>query len=442
MTTGIIGTMNTKIAMTRKTSGQFGATHLPATLITAFLLIALCTSNALAQQSTLPADQLPAPAGMALIPAGPFLMGNNNDFYDNDFDERPQHMVDLPPFFIDRYPVTNQDYKAFADATGHQPPQYWGDSGNIPDGKAQHPVTGVTYIDALTFAAWKGRRLPTEQEWEKSSRGTEGLRWPWGNVFDKNKANVGLRRTTPVGAYPEGCNAYSLCDMAGNVWEWTGTWYAPYPDAPPNRAILRFLNDKYLSVRGGSSGSDIGSARGADRGIKKPMEFGPALGFRTVLDIPGYESYRDAVQTIALARETIRTTAIDITRYEEHAESRELMEQATTDLANAGEEFRKRRFADSGITAQHSIRKAGKAHQLALTVTQDYQEKREIQTAEVLGRLEMKLKMKSQKLDSKQQALIAHAEDQLRLGRQMEAEGGWGYAQMHGYIGLSMLGKL
>jgi len=384
-------------------------------------------------------NTMPALDGMALIPAGPFLMGNNNDFYDNDFDEQPRHVVDLPPFYMDIYPVTNQDYKTFITATGHRHPQYWSNSGDTPTGKEKHPVTGINYFDATAFAAWKGQRLPTEQEWEKASRGTEGLRWPWGNVFDKTKANVGLRTTTPVGAYPEGCNAYGLCDMAGNVWEWTGTWYAPYPDAPPNRAILRFLNDQYLSVRGGSSGSDIGSARGADRGIKKPMEFGPALGFRTVMDVPGYESYRDALQTISLAREIIRTVSLDITQYEEHADSRELIAKAIEDLASAEKAFEKKRFMDSGIVAQHSISKAGKAHQLALDVRRTYQKKREAETAEVLSRLEMALKNLPEKRNPGQQALAEQAENHLRLGRQLEAEGGWGYAQMHGYIGMSML---
>ncbi len=116
MTTGTTKMMNTKTALTLNTSGRCDVTqgnsgfwHFPATLATTFLLTALCTGNALAKKAAPPADQLQPPAGMALIPAGHFLMGNNNDFYDNDFDERPQHVVDLPPFFIDIYPVTNQD---------------------------------------------------------------------------------------------------------------------------------------------------------------------------------------------------------------------------------------------------------------------------------------------------------------------------------------------
>jgi len=405
------------------------------------LATTLVITNAKAQQGISTSKRAEVPDGMALIPAGPFPMGNNNDFYDNDFDEMPRHVVSLPPFFMDVHPVTNRDYEAFVDATGHRYPQHWSDSGDIPAGKEQHPVIGVNYIDATAFAAWKGRRLPTEQEWEKAARGTGGLRWPWGNTFDDSKANVGRRTTTPVGAYPEGCNAYGLCDMAGNVWEWTTTWYAAYPGAPPNRAILRFVNDEYLSVRGGSYGSDVGSARGADRGIKKPAEAGPSLGFRTVMDVPGYEGYREALQTIGLARDTSRKAALDITEYEEHADSRALMAEAAARLSDAEEAFMEEQFVESGILAQHAISKANKARQLALDVRRAYQAEKEVGTAEILGRLETALANVPTQLDPGRQALIEQARNHLVMGRQLEAEGGWGYAQMHGYIGMGMLGR-
>jgi hypothetical protein len=230
--------------------------------------------------------------------------------------------------------------------------------------------------------------------------------------------------------------------MSGNVWEWTSTWYAPYPDAPPNRAILRFVNDTYLSVRGGSYGSDIGSARGADRGIKKPEESGPSLGFRTVMDAPGYEGYREALQTIELARDAGRAAALDISEYEEHATSRELMTEAAADLSAAEEAFEQEQFMQSGIIAQHSISKAGKAQRLALDFRRAYQAERETGTAEVLGRLEMALKNLPKIQNPGQRALVEQAENHLRLGRQLEAEGGWGYAQMHGYIGVGMLERL
>ncbi len=394
------------------------------------LLLAAAAGNA--------ADPAP-PDGMALVPAGPFPMGNNNDYYDNDFDEQPRHLVDLPPFFIDIYPVTNLRYQVFIEATGHRPPQYWPDRGTLPPGKARHPVTGVTFADATAFAVWSGARLPTEQEWEKASRGSDGLRWPWGHVFDENKANVGRRMTTPVDAFPQGCNAYGVCDISGNVWEWTSTRYAPYPGAPPNRAILRFLNDQYLSVRGGSYSSDIGSARGADRGIKKPAEFGPALGFRTVRDVPDYAGYRAAQQTIELAQDAQRLAAPDITAYEEHAPARTLLREAREHLSRAEQAFTETRFVDSGVAAQRAIVAFKDAHESALTVRRAYQQDKRAGTAEVLDRLESLLAQRRLNMTAQQRAPIERADTHLQQGRLMEAEGGWGYAQMHGYIGIHLL---
>ena len=413
---------------------------LRAIIVVAALLFIV--GAAAAQESAHRSKLIAPPPGMALVPAGPFLMGNNNEFYDNDNDEQPRHVVNLQPFFMDIYPITNADYQAFVAATDHRYPRYWSEAGDIPTGKERHPVTGVDYHDAVAFAAWKGRRLPTEQEREKAARDTIGLRWPWGNVFDKNKANVGQRKTTPVDAYPDGCNVYGLCDMAGNVWEWTSTWYAPYPDAPPNRTIQRFLNDRYLSVRGGSTSSDEGSARGADRGIKKPDEPGPELGFRTVMDVPGYEGYREAWQTIELARDVNRTAALDISEYEEHAASRALLAEAGAALADAEQDFFEERFRDSFMRAQSAISKATEAQQLALDVKRDYMAKQKAATADVLGRLETRLEKLRAPTDPERQALIREAESHLLQGRQLEAEGGWGYAQMHGYIGLGILQRL
>lgn len=414
------------------------------TLRAGFVVAALLSiiGGAAAQESQRSSKIIEPPPGMVLVAAGPFLMGNNNEFYDNDNDEKPRHVVNLQAFFMDIYPVTNEDYKAFVDATGHRSPQYWSEDGQIPAGKSRHPVTGVAYHDATAYAAWKGRRLPTEQEWEKASRGTNGLRWPWGNVFDRRKANVGLRKTTPVDAYPDGCNAYGLCDMAGNVWEWTSTSYAPYPGAPANRTIQRFLNDRYLSVRGGSTSSDQGSARGADRGIKKPHEPGPELGFRTVMDVPGYEAYREAWQTIELAHDIRRTAALDISAYEEHAASRALLAEAMAELAGAEQAFVEERFRESGMLAQYAISKATEAQQLALDYKRDYLAKQKAATADVLGRLERRLQELAAPADPERQALVREAEDHLQQGRQLEAEGGWGYAQMHGYIGLARLQRL
>lgn len=145
-----------------------------------------------------------APEGMVLVPAGPFTMGNNNDFHDSDNDEKPQHTVDLPAFYIDKYPVSNREYAAFMKATGHGRPGHWSGSGDMPAGKEEHPVVGVTYADATAYAQWMNRRLPTEQEFEKACRGTDARRWTWGNVFDKSRANVGQNTTTPRDGLPDG----------------------------------------------------------------------------------------------------------------------------------------------------------------------------------------------------------------------------------------------
>jgi len=352
-----------------------------------------------------------APDGMVLVPAGPFTMGNNNDFYDSDNDEKPGHVVDLPAFYIDKYPVTNRDYAAFIRATGHVRPRYWSEAGEIPAGKEEHPVVGVTYADAVAYAEWKRRRLPTEEEFEKACRGTDARRWTWGNDFDESRANVGQPTTTPVTAHPTGVGPYGAFEMSGNVWEWTSTWYDLYPGSPSNRTVERFIGQKVKSVRGGSYGSDIGSARCADRGNKQPDEPGPSLGFRTALDVPGYERYTAAVAARAKARAAGDAAALDITDYAEHQPSREQMGSASELLSRAD------------------------AHERALDYKREVIRKKEADTAVILDRLEQALTALPSELTPRQQALKAEADEHLRTGREYQAEGGWGFAQMHGLIG-------
>jgi formylglycine-generating enzyme required for sulfatase activity len=150
---------------------------------------------------------------MVLIPAGEFLMGE---------EKRP---VNAAAFYIDKYPVTNADYKKFVDATGYPPPMHWR-RGTYPEGKANHPVVQVKWAEADAYAKWAGKRLPTEEEWEKAARGTDGRDYPWGNEWDKSRANTCETRifdTTPVGQFsPQGDSPYGVADMGGNVWEWTG----------------------------------------------------------------------------------------------------------------------------------------------------------------------------------------------------------------------------
>lgn len=147
---------------------------------------------------------------MVKIPAGEFLYGED------------QEKMETAEFFIDQAPVTNAEYKEFVDATGHDQPQHFR-GGTYPEGKADHPVVEVNWFSATAYAAWAGKRLPTNEEWEKAARGTDGRTWPWGNEWNIENANVFSGDTTPIGKYsPQGDSPYGCQDMAGNVWEWIG----------------------------------------------------------------------------------------------------------------------------------------------------------------------------------------------------------------------------
>lgn len=141
---------------------------------------------------------------------------------------RNSKTVTLPAFLIDKTEVTNKQYKEFLDNTGYQPTwpknfiKHWED-GDYPSGKANHPVVWVSVEDAKAYAIWAGKRLPTEYEWQKAAQGDDGRDWPWGNIYDPDKANMDSRDTKPVGSYPEGASPYGCMDLTGNVWEWTNS---------------------------------------------------------------------------------------------------------------------------------------------------------------------------------------------------------------------------
>ena len=250
---------------------------------------------------------------MVLIPAGAYLMGSTSeqtaalvakdarlspDFFHA---ESPQHSVQLPDFYIDRYPVTNAQYAAFMAATGHPAPKYWTDAPQMgavepfPIGSrhGSHPVVGISYADALAYCKWAGKRLPTEAEWEKAARG--GLvnqQYPWGNELSRNYANTGgvwgkdrWFWTAAVGSFLP--NAYGLSDMAGNVFEWCADWYAAdyYPQSPsrnpqgPETGQTRVL-------RGGSWSNNIlgiYQMRCAYRFHARPDTRNLIIGFRCAL---------------------------------------------------------------------------------------------------------------------------------------------------------------
>jgi iron(II)-dependent oxidoreductase len=187
---------------------------------------------------------------MAEIPAGPFTMGTDN----GSPDEGPAHEVDVPAFQMDKFDVTNADFAIFVQATGYETYAEKNETGptwrdKYSAGKENHPVVFVTWNDAVAYCDWLGKRLPSEAEWEKAARGPQDFVYPWGNDWDPSKANVkesGLRGTTAVGSYPP--NSYGLFDMAGNVWQWTGSWYEPYP---ANTTSDPYYGEQFRVVRGG-----------------------------------------------------------------------------------------------------------------------------------------------------------------------------------------------
>jgi formylglycine-generating enzyme required for sulfatase activity len=189
------------------------------------------------------------------IPAGEFLMGDG------------KRKVQVYAFQIDKYPVTNAQYQRFVAATGCQPPGHW-EGGRYPADKALHPVVYVSWYDATAYAKWAGKRLPTEEEWEKAARSTDGRTYPWGDQeptpdlcnFGRNEGG-----TTPVGKYsPRGDSPYGCADMAGNIWEWTASGYG----------------GGYKVLRGGGWSYDCNNARVAFRSRVEPDSRLNSVGFR------------------------------------------------------------------------------------------------------------------------------------------------------------------
>ena len=232
------------------------------------------------------------PAGMVLIPAGEFQMGSHT----SPGYELPVHTVYVDAFYMDKYEVTNSEYKRFVDAN----PQWRKDRipeslddgdylddwrGNTyPDGKGNHPVVNVNWYAAMAYSKWAGKRLPTEAEWEKAARGSlVGKKYPWGDTIDESKTNYNrnVGDTTPVGRYP--ANGYGLYDMAGNVHEWCldasdRDFYSNSPRANPIAGGQRidWLLNNYTRIksmrvmRGGAWYSTAFTVRCAQRGRSMP----------------------------------------------------------------------------------------------------------------------------------------------------------------------------
>lgn len=196
------------------------------------------------------------PEDMILVPEGQFLMGSKKEdierllSLDKNIEverlenEMPQREIYLSAFLIDKYPVTNAQYKKFIESGGYTQRTVWSDAGwqyilesnpsenngfeGVLRGEPDCPVVNISWYEADAFARWAGKRLPTEAEWEKAARGADGRIYPWGNEFDKmrlNCAEAKIEKSTPVTKYPTGQSVYGCFDMAGNVWEWVSDWY-------------------------------------------------------------------------------------------------------------------------------------------------------------------------------------------------------------------------
>lgn len=265
------------------------------------LLASLAVNTAMAEDAS---------NGMTLIPAGPFMMGS--DVKDDDGkaqeygstkpwyqDEAPKRKVEVGAFLIDTFEVTNSEYRDFVIANNHWIPNGWKDNGYLLSREIlgyanlerlrilatdtfrldldtttmeydalldaivtyqqqfdNLPVTGVTWFQARDYCVAQGKRLPTEVEWEKAARGTDGREYPWGNAWDETRLNIGSgdgweNGVAPVGSYAGGVSPYGVHDMAGNVMEWTADWYQPYPGSEYESEDF---GEKLRVVRGGGWG--------------------------------------------------------------------------------------------------------------------------------------------------------------------------------------------
>jgi iron(II)-dependent oxidoreductase len=175
---------------------------------------------------------------MVEVPAGKFKMGT--DLKNADAASRPQHIANVSSYRIDKYLVTNAQYARFIAATGHRPPSDW-KGGKIQTGTQMLPVTLVNWYDAQAYAKWAGKRLPTEAEWEKAARGTDGRRWPWGNEMNPARLNTyyNVGSASNVNTYSNGVSPYGVYDMAGNVDEWVEDDFKPYEGTDAAKEVFQ-----------------------------------------------------------------------------------------------------------------------------------------------------------------------------------------------------------
>ncbi|PDV98649.1 formylglycine-generating enzyme family protein [Candidatus Viridilinea mediisalina] len=247
------------------------------------------------------------------IPAGPFLMGSSAADALAYSDEKPQHPLTLPDYWIGRTPITNAQFRPFVEGDGYTNRAYWTDVGwawredkkvNQPDYWANaewngddYPVVGVSWFEAVAYCRWLSVqtghefRLPCEAEWEKAARGPDGRIWPWGNTWEAGRCNskdAGIGKTTPVGHYPNGASPYGILDMAGNVYEWCATKLGKgYPYRLEDEWAAAYVEeDTSRRLRGGSFWREAKYVRGAYRDSSNPRYRSRNDGMRVVSHAP------------------------------------------------------------------------------------------------------------------------------------------------------------
>jgi len=243
---------------------------------------------------------------MIYIPSGHFFFGTNKKDEIAEAlslgipkpwyaDETPRQKIFLKGFYIDKFEVTNERYKKFVDDLGAAPPENWKNN-NFPEGKNKEPVIWVTWFDAANFCQWAKKVLPTEKQWERAAKGTEGNEYPWGNEYQSDIANLSKgagskNKPVAVGSFPKSATKEGVHDLVGNVWEWVEDDYRPYKGSTYKN---NYYNSGYKILRGHSA-SDIGHfpgtmytnaikmfARSGYRQFANPDEPGPDVGFRCV----------------------------------------------------------------------------------------------------------------------------------------------------------------
>ncbi|MEN8149754.1 MAG: formylglycine-generating enzyme family protein [Planctomycetota bacterium] len=280
------------------------------------LILAACAAAGADEKSK------PSTDGMILVPAGEFSMGTDVPEGEKPTNESPKHKVTLDAFYISKYEVTNAEYAKFIDAKGYEKKEHWSEAGwkwlakagrkapeeweklkkGLGDEFGEHPVVGISWYEADAYSRWAGKRLPTEAEWERAARGTDGRKFPWGEEFEqglRKKPPEEKGRTTKKGLNRGDVSAVGAHDMGANVCEWTATEYGPYPGTK--------MKSRYWPQEGGKAAKRRlkvargGSWRVIDEGPRPqphkcrcayrqvqyfPDDGYPFIGFRLAMDVP------------------------------------------------------------------------------------------------------------------------------------------------------------